>query len=125
MNVRYGDHGRTGQEQHRNQWDGTVKEEVEEMKKSLILTMLIVGAVMFVVPYGSYASGTKGSISPKEAEGIALGEVPGEVLKMEYENGRYAVRIRTEVSELAGVYIDAESGEVMKVKTESCEEDDD
>ncbi|MCK5236422.1 MAG: PepSY domain-containing protein [Deltaproteobacteria bacterium] len=59
------------------------------------------------------------SITLTEATDIATKEVPGEVLKVEYEKGHFEVKIRTTEGEVKEVYVDARSGEIVKVKSKS------
>jgi len=57
-----------------------------------------------------------GAITIDEAIAIATGEVPGEVIKVDFEKGRYEVKIRTADGLRKEVYVDARSGEIIKVK---------
>lgn len=58
----------------------------------------------------------KATISLDEATAIAKKEVPGEVLKVEFERGKYEIRIKDTRGAIKKVYVDAGSGNVLKVK---------
>ncbi len=60
----------------------------------------------------------KGTITIDEATAIATEEVSGEAIKVEFEKGRYEVKIRTADGIRKEVYVDARSGEIVKVKVE-------
>lgn len=61
----------------------------------------------------------KEAITLDEATAIATKAVPGEVVKIEFERGRYEVKIRTAEGVRKEVYIDARNGEILKVKEKS------
>ncbi len=65
-------------------------------------------------------------ISLNEAIGAAKKAVSGEVLKAEYERGRYEVKIRKTDGTLTELYIDAATGEISKKEvTKRYYEDED
>jgi len=55
-------------------------------------------------------------INLEEATAIASKKVPGKVIKVEFERGKYEVKIRSDDGVVKEVYVDAESGKVIKVK---------
>ena len=55
-------------------------------------------------------------LSLDEATEIALKNVAGEVIKVEFERGKYEFKIRTSKGDKKEVYIDSRSGKVLKVK---------
>lgn len=58
----------------------------------------------------------KVAVSLSEATAIATKEVPGEVIKVEFERSKYEIKIRSTDRILKEVYVDARSGKVLKVK---------
>lgn len=58
----------------------------------------------------------KATISLDEATALAVKEVPGKVLKVEFERGRYEIKIRTAAGALKKVFVDGESGMILEVK---------
>lgn len=58
----------------------------------------------------------KVAISLSEATSIATKEVPGEVLKVEFERSKYEIKVRSSNGAIKEVYIDARSGKILKVK---------
>lgn len=60
----------------------------------------------------------KVTVTLDEAMAIATNEVPGEVVKVEFERGKYEVKIRTAEGILKEVYVDARSGKITRVKEE-------
>ncbi|MBI5286962.1 MAG: PepSY domain-containing protein [Deltaproteobacteria bacterium] len=56
----------------------------------------------------------KKGITLDEAIKIATKDVPGEVVKAEFERGYYEIKIRTRSGSIEKVYVDARSGEVVK-----------
>lgn len=59
----------------------------------------------------------KGVITIDEATAIAIREVPGEVIEVEFEKGRFEIKISSDDKKLKEVYVDAKTGEIVKVKT--------
>lgn len=55
-------------------------------------------------------------INLDSAISIALKEVPGEVVKVKFEKGRYEIKIRTRKGRLVEVYVDARDGSIIKRK---------
>ncbi|MDH3973076.1 MAG: PepSY domain-containing protein [Deltaproteobacteria bacterium] len=60
----------------------------------------------------------KAGLSLDEATKVALERVPGEVIKVEFERGKYEFKIRTSKGEKKEVYIDSRSGKVLKVEND-------
>jgi len=58
----------------------------------------------------------KSGISLDIATKIALEKVPGQILKVEFERGRYEFKIMSDSGKKKKVYIDSRSGEVLKIK---------
>ena len=58
----------------------------------------------------------KATVPLDEATALAVKEVPGKVLKVEFERGRYEIKIRTAGGAIKKVYVDGRSGKVLKVK---------
>lgn len=58
----------------------------------------------------------KATVSLDEATSLAIKEVPGEIVKVEFERGRYEIKIRTAGGAIKKVYVDGRSGKVLKVK---------
>ena len=58
----------------------------------------------------------KATLSLNKATAIATKEVPGEVIKVEFERSKYEIKIRSTDGILKEVYIDARSGKVLKIK---------
>lgn len=65
------------------------------------------------------------NISLDEALTIATREVPGEVVKVEFERGVYEVKIRTPEGYITKVYIDGRDGSIIKGKRYYRYRDDD
>lgn len=59
----------------------------------------------------------KAGLSLDEAIKIALEKVPGEIIKIEYERGKYEFKIRTSEGDKKEVYIDSRSGKVLKIES--------
>ena len=55
-------------------------------------------------------------VSLGEATAIALKEVAGEVVKVEFERGRYEIKIRGTDGALKEVYVNGISGNIVKIK---------
>lgn len=55
-------------------------------------------------------------INLDSAISIALKEVPGEVVKVEFEKGMYEIKIRTGEGRVVEVYVDARDGNIIKRK---------
>lgn len=49
-----------------------------------------------------------------EATAIAVKDTPGEVVKVEFENDRYKIKIKAYEGGTAKIYVDAFSGEILK-----------
>jgi uncharacterized membrane protein YkoI len=58
----------------------------------------------------------KVAVSLSEATNIALSKVAGEVLKVEFERSKYEIKIRSTDGVLKEVYVDARSGNIIKIK---------
>ena len=58
----------------------------------------------------------KMAISLSEATAIATKEVPGEVLKVEFERSKYEIKVRSSNGAIKEVYVDARSGKILKIK---------
>ena len=56
-------------------------------------------------------------LSVDDATTVATRGFPGEIIKVEFEKGRYEIRIRTADGIGKEVYVDGETGEIIKVKT--------
>ena len=56
------------------------------------------------------------NISIDDAVNIATKEVPGAVVKVEFERGIYEVKIRTPDGSVAEVYVDGRDGTIVKLK---------
>ncbi len=63
---------------------------------------------------GKIVSGKAKRISLDEAVTTAKKAAHGEVLKAEYERGRYEIKIRQDDGSLTELYIDASTGEITK-----------
>lgn len=55
-------------------------------------------------------------ITLDEATAIATKKVSGKVIKVEFEKGRYEVKIVSSTGTLKEVYVDGKSGEIIKMK---------
>jgi uncharacterized membrane protein YkoI len=68
------------------------------------------------------------SLSSKEAEAIALKEVPGTVKDSELEDEDgvvvYDVEVKTSAGNIKGITVDASSGKILKVKDEEKDDDE-
>lgn len=53
-------------------------------------------------------------LSLDDAVAAATAEVPGEVIKVEFERGRYEVKVRAHDGSVVELYVDAEDGAVVK-----------
>ncbi len=58
----------------------------------------------------------KATVSLSEATAIAKKEVPGEVLKVKFKRSKYEIKIRSTDGVLKEVYVDARSGNILKIK---------
>jgi uncharacterized membrane protein YkoI len=56
------------------------------------------------------------AVTLDEATAIATNEVSGDVVKVEFERGRYEIKIRTAEGIIKEVYVDARSGKIVKIK---------
>ncbi len=84
------------------------------MKKTIaLLTVTLIIMLSVVVSKGGE---TGERIGMKEAIGIALDRVEGEVVRAELERGLYGIRIRTGKGEMKEVYVDAATGKVVEKK---------
>ena len=58
----------------------------------------------------------KATVSLSEATAIAKKEVHGEVLKVKFKRSKYEIKIRSTDGILKEVYVDARSGNILKLK---------
>lgn len=78
------------------------------MKRFVIALYIILGACTM-----AFAQERQG-ITLEDAIGIAKREVPGEVIKAEFEDGIYEIKIMTEDGERIKVKIDAKDGSIIR-----------
>ena len=58
----------------------------------------------------------KATVSLSEATAIAKKEVPGEVIKVKFKQSKYEIKIRSTDGAIKEVYVDARSGNILKIK---------
>ncbi len=109
-------------EKERGRYEFRIKTDEGKTKKVYVYTNANDGTVL---EKESKSKTTKKSmkITLEEAEAIALKEFPGEVKKVEFERGRYEVKIKPKSETVAGdyveVHVDGDTGEVVKTKVKS------
>lgn len=83
------------------------------MKKTLItLIACILLAISSAVSYGEEKG--KKDITMEEAITLASKEVPGEVIKAEFEKGYYEIKIRTAEGRIEKLYVDPRDGSILR-----------